>query len=201
MSWALRHNPLRRDTRHVTRALRHVPTAAPPPGLSTSLRVLASRERARTAQRRTWQDLARTWRDRIQLTIQNLMRPLAVPFASGITSAIVLFAVWVAPTYPVAAQSSDTFDPPTMLTTEAAVKGHLAPFGGASQNIVVNVTVDQNGRFMGYEVVDGKDMLTTAELRSLENQLYLTSYEPATAFGKPRIGKVIVQFNFVEVKG
>ena len=130
------------------------------------------------------------------------MRPLALPFASGVTSALVLFAAWVVPTYPVvAAQADDLFDPPTMLTTEAAVKGHLAAFGGASQDVVVDITVDPNGRFVSYEVVSGKDLLTTAELRSLENQLILTAFEPATAFGKPRIGKVLIQFNFVEVKG
>jgi hypothetical protein len=58
---------------HVLRSLR---PRVPPSGLTTSLRVLASRERQRR--------LGADWPGRLRLFAANLMRPLALPLAGGV---------------------------------------------------------------------------------------------------------------------
>ena len=75
----------------VRRMVRELPTLAVPDYLQTKLKVTASRERSRAAAHRTIAATFHTWADRMALLYGNLMRPLALPFAGGIVSAITLF--------------------------------------------------------------------------------------------------------------
>src|SRR5438105_4363945 len=102
----------------LSRALRALPVPVPPPGLTTSLRVIASRERQRRVSARHLGAALSALHDRWELFTHNLMRPLALPIAGGVFSAVALFSMLV-PTYPVRAGS--TFDVPTVLTTQVAV--------------------------------------------------------------------------------
>ena len=128
------------------------------------------------------------------------MRPLALPFAGGVFSTVVLFSMCLVPTYPLRGDSS--FDISTVLTTEPAVK-ETAPFGSSSGNVVVDVTVDGQGRMVDYTVVSGKSALTGDGLMKLENMLLFTTFKPATAFGQPISGKMRLSLNasHVDVKG
>ena len=82
----------------VARAILSQPLAPVPQRLQTQLLVLASRERARWNSTRTLPLALRTWARDARLTIDNLMRPLALPFAGGLLSALVLFSMLV-PTF------------------------------------------------------------------------------------------------------
>src|SRR5579864_5136560 len=97
--------------------LRGLSARIPPAGLTTSLRVIASRERQRSLRRRTLAAVIASWRDRFDLFSVHLLRPLALPFAGGVFCTVILFSMFVVPTFPVRANS--TVDVPTMLTTEA----------------------------------------------------------------------------------
>jgi hypothetical protein len=55
---------------------------------------MASRERRRAAERRSVSAFCRAWLDRTRLMAHNLMQPLALPFAGGVFSALVLFGAW-----------------------------------------------------------------------------------------------------------
>jgi hypothetical protein len=81
----------------VSQVLRHLPARTPPSGLRTSLRVLASKERQRLISRQI------SWRDRLNLSITNMMRPLALPLAGGIFSTVALFSICLGPMYSVRA--------------------------------------------------------------------------------------------------
>lgn len=178
-------------------ALRDLPARVPPPGLRTSLRVLASRERQRLLGRQG----GVAWRDRFSLFASNLMRPLALPFAGGVFSTVVLFSMWLVPTYPLRGDS--TFDVPTILTTEATVKG-TAPIGAGGGDVVVDVTIDGQGRMVDYTVVSGRNALNSEALRrNLENMLLFTVFTPATAFGQPTSGKMRLSLrtSHIDVKG
>src|SRR6516162_1073179 len=108
----------------LSRALGRLPRRLPPPGLTTVLRVSASRE----LRRRNFRGAFVYWYDRLQWQASNAMRSLALPVVGGVFSAVILLGMWVVPTYPVRADNS--FDVPTTLTansvmgtaTEAAVK-------------------------------------------------------------------------------
>lgn len=180
--------------------LRALPARMPPPYLATSLRVIASRERARIAARASLGVTFRHWLEHASLASQNLMRPLALPFAGGLVSAVLLFGMLV-PQFPRRTVVND--DVPTMLTTEAAVKSALS-FGLGDNDIVVDVLVDESGRMLDYWVPDGQGWASDPQLRrSIEKTLVCTQFTPGTMFGMPASGKlrITLRRSHVEVKG
>jgi hypothetical protein len=183
----------------INRALRSLPVREPQPDLRTSLRVIASRERQRRLNTRS---LTATWRDRFELFSDNFLRAIALPVAGGVASAVVLFSMCVVPAYPLRAAHT-TADVPTVLTTQVAVKG-MAPFFGGGDDVVVDVTVDEQGRMIDYAVVAGASALANASLRRrLENVLLFTEFTPATSFGQPMSSKTRLWFRTsrIDVKG
>lgn len=179
----------------LSRALRSLPRRLPPLELASSLRVLASRELHRRAHGGS------PWRDRLRLFAKDLMRPLALPFAGGVCSTVVLFSMCLAPTYPV--RGSSTFDVPTMLTTEATVKG-TGPIGASGGDVIVDVIVDGQGRMVDYTIVSGRNVRNDDALRrSIETILLFTEFTPATAFGQPISGRMRLQLgsSHIDVKG
>jgi anti-sigma factor RsiW len=180
--------------------LRALPARTPPPHLTTRLRVLASRERAQVAIRASHGALIRHWLEHTSLIAHNLMRPLALPFAGGLVSALVLFSMLV-PQFPGRTVVSD--DVPTMLTTEATVKSAMS-YGLGDDDIVVDVLVDESGRMLDYWVPDGQGWAGDPQLRqSIEKTLVCTQFTPATMFGQPASGKlrITLRRSHVEVKG
>src|SRR6185295_18298484 len=130
------------------------------------------------------------------------LRPLALPLAGGICSAVVLLSAWLVPTYPVV-RGNDRADIPTVLSTEVTVK-ETAPIGTANDGVVVDVSVDDQGRMVDYTIVSGLDGLKNVQMRrSLENALLFIVFTPATAFGQPMAGKLRLQFGSsrIDVKG
>jgi hypothetical protein len=184
----------------LNRTLRSLPARFPPPGLSTALRVLSSREAAR---RRfaTGERLAGLV-ERLRFSAGIMVRPLALPMAGGLFSAVVLFSMCVVPAYPL--RVHDSFDVPTVLTTGPAVRG-MVPIGVASGgDAVVEITIDEHGRMVDYKVVSGAEILGDPTLRRrLENTLLFTQFIPATAFGMPTTSTVRLSLSFsqVDVKG
>lgn len=186
------------DDRVLRTAIKEVRAIPKPAGLTTSLRVLASRERHRAAERRSWAAFGRAWADRTRLAVHNLMRPFAVPFASGVFSAVALFSVWVVPTYPVLAY--DGVDVPTSLSTLASIKS-ASRVGMENADIVVDILIDGQGHVVDYSVVQGT--LNTQTKRELRETLMYAEFHPATAFGKPGMGRMRLWLNTsrVDVKG
>ena len=80
---------------NVRAALRAMNDAPMPDNLTSSLRVMASHERERRLSRATFTSRRQYWSDRLRLWSDNLMRPVAIPFAGGVVSALVLFSILV----------------------------------------------------------------------------------------------------------
>ena len=194
----------------LTQALRGLPARTPPPGMTTSLRVIASRERQRLLNRRSLRLAWAHWCDRAGLAMHNGMRPLALPFAGGVVSAIVLFSMLLLPSYP-RHNNASGFDVPTMLSTGAGVKdsvldagSFLRPIGISVGDMVLDVTVDDQGRMVDYSVVSGANLLQDPTVRRrLENLLLFTVFVPATSFGQPMAGKIRLPLflSQIDVKG
>jgi hypothetical protein len=186
----------------INRVLRSLPPREPPPELRTSLRVIASRERQGRFARRDLASIVGLWRDRFELFSGDFWRSIALPAAGGVASAIVLFSMCVVPAYPLRAHT--TVDVPTVLTTQVAVKDIAPFFGGGDDDVVVDVTVDEEGRMIDYAVVAGASALANASLRRrLENVLLFTEFTPATSFGQPMPSKMRLWFRTsrIDVKG
>jgi hypothetical protein len=179
-----------------SRALRSLPRLRPPAKLNSALRVLASREIQKIVE-----GGGLTRMDRFRLAFDNMMRPIALPFAGGVFSAVILFSMWVVPSYPVRASSA--FDVPLGITTEAAVR-RMAPIATtASEDVVVDLNIDGDGRMVDYAIVSGGVSNDAALRRSIEGFLLLTSFTPATAFGQPVAGRLrlTLRSSHIDVKG
>jgi hypothetical protein len=178
----------------ISHALRSLPRRLPPASLRSSLRVMASREKQRREYGRTAIAM-----DRLHMFADNLMRPLALPFAGGVFSTVILFSMWLGPMYSVRASTSS--DVPTILTTEATVKV-TAPIASAG-DATVDVTVDGEGRMIGYTVLSGDVDQDEALRRSIESVLLMTRFTPATAFGQPVSGRIRLSLHssHIDVKG
>jgi len=170
-------------------AVGKLPAVAPPAHLSSVLRVMASQERSRLlARKHPFRHLA----VQFHLWVENLMRPLAIPLAGGLVSAMLLFSMLM-PTF--AFQRNLSNDVQVALFTEPAVKAQN-PFALPDEDIVIEVTIDGQGRVIDYAVTQGPSLLKNHELRrAIENKLLFMEFTPATAFGAPRFGKMYLSFN------
>jgi hypothetical protein len=197
-------NRLLQNDDALSQTLHKMPRPAPPAGMTTSLRVVASRERAFAVRQRSvpaWRRQPiwlREWMDQTKLLLENVMRPFAVPFAGGLFSTVALFSMFVVPTYPVLARAGGS-DVPIMLVTEAQVKT-FSTVGSARADIVIDVFVDENGTVSDYQVVSGAKVLDNKEVRSkFENFLVFTTFVPRTSFGRPTPTKM--RMGFISLKG
>jgi hypothetical protein len=182
------------ERERIRAAMRALPRMAPPPDLGVRLRVMASRERQRRAA--GWLHRFAT---HAYLVFNGLMRPLAVPLAGGICSALLLFALLV----PSFAWVPSAKDVPIGLSTEATVKS-MAPIGFEDGEAVVDVTIDDQGRMVDFNIIHDRGGEVNASFcRSVENALLFTVFTPRTAFGQPVGGKLRLTFrsSSVEVKG
>jgi hypothetical protein len=172
-------------------ALQSLPVAPVPERLKMQLLVLASRERAHWNATKTWPLAWRTWSENAKLIVDNLMRPLALPFAGGILSALFLFAMLV-PT--LGFRPSILNDVPLALYTEATLV-EATPLGVHNDEAVVELYIDRKGKAMDYSVQRGK---VSPELQAdLTNLMFSSTFTPATWFGQPTNGKVLVSFRRV----
>jgi hypothetical protein len=167
-----------------------------PRELATQLQVLASRERVRQQVYSSWSRILEHWQGRMRLVVDNLMRPLALPFAGGLLSALCMFSMLV---------PSLQFFPgplstaPTALYTEATVAS-ASPFG-VSNDILVELVINEEGRIVDYTVRDrevNRELIT-----QLGNMILFTTFNPATSFGQPTAGRLLVSFrrSQINVKG
>ncbi len=175
----------------VRAAVRSLPAKPVPAKVTTALRVMASKERARVAARQGWADFLPS---RLRLWVDNLMRPLALPFAGGLVSAVALFALLI-PSF--AFHPITGNDVPFGLSTEPAVKSQL-PFGfvdNDTADFVVEVVVDGQGRMADFAIVQGPSLAQNPGLKRLiERKLLFTEFTPATLFGRPTSGKMYLSF-------
>jgi len=175
-------------------ALRNLGAPAVPAGLSARLRVIASHERERQLARVSFAARLRHYHAKLQLQIDNLMRPLAFPFAGGLVSSIMIFGLLVPSltfqhafadealfTYPdgevvVLAPNGTYMSIPESENAPRIQRMDMAPPETAN---VVDLTVDQAGRVSDWSVSRGE--LTP----DLANIIMFGQFSPATNMGVP----------------
>lgn len=174
--------------------LRRLAVPRMPIALSVQLRVLASHEHARRLARINFSARLRTWKETVRLHSENLMRPVALPLAGGILSALLLFGALV-PT--LIFRHSATNDPPLSFVdphgylvnwVEAGEAPRLEPVDSvvSSDENVLEVTVDDQGHIADYSVRQGQ---LTPDMATI---IQFSTFAPATFFGKPTSGKMLV---------
>jgi hypothetical protein len=181
--------------RRLRESLRALPQQIPPPDLALRLRVAASKAAAGAT---AWHSR----RDRFQLFLSDLMRPLALPTMGGLCSAILLFAILV-PTFKSAfALNKNPWDVPTMLSTEPTVK-FMSPVAFFDGDAVVDLQLDGQGHITNYSIVSAPGKTSEQVRRSIENSLLFTEFWPATTFGRPIAGTIRISFrsSHIDVRG
>lgn len=181
----------------VREKLRSLPKLTPPAELTTRLRVVASKVRMETLAS-PWS----RWRDRVELSLRNLMRPLALPAVGGLCSAVFLFSTLV-PMFKSAFAMSPSGDIPTMLSTEPMLKSMAPVAFSNSGDAVVDLQLDDQGQIVNFTIVSAPGQQTETLRRSIENNLLFIEVWPATTFGRGVAGTIRISFrnSRIDVRG
>lgn len=185
-----------RELMELRKLLRNLPESQIPARLAGQLRVIASHEKVRRSATR-WQRFVWSW----ELAMDNLMRPVAIPFAGGIVAAIFAFSL-ITPSLTIRAADAATDLPFYWLNTQGTMS-FTPPFGFQGDETEVVLTIDRNGQITDYTSGSGK--LSRELIDNIGNSLLFSSFDPPRSGGVPVSGKVRVKFqksgNFIVVKG
>ena len=183
----------RAEVRSLRTGLNHLPKMSVSPLLSTRLRVIASRERSRQALRRNLAVRMAELRSRAKLMFDNLLRPIAVPAVGGMLASFFCFGVIVDTLHVRPVWDNDI---PFGVYTDVIIDD-VSPFSLDGHDVMVQLTVDKDGKVSDFEVPQGAP--SPAELRDIGNLVLFGSFVPATAFGKPVTGKILVTISHVNI--
>lgn len=169
--------------------------AKAPEDLALRLRIAISREQARRESH---------WTDRLSLAWDNAVRPLLVQVSAGLAGTVVLVGSIVMLLGVVAApQEVLANDEPLGAVTaphylySTVSPGSIVTSHGAA--IVVEASVSASGRVYDFTIVSGPQ--DQGVWTQVANQLMGSVFEPASAFGVPIRGRVIVTFSGISVRG
>lgn len=186
---------------------RHSP-AAPPADLAVRIRVAAAQSKAS----QDWPSRVRRVRDRAEILLDNVLRPLTVPATGGVFSAILVFVLTLQLILPGTTVRAVENDVPTNLMRPAAlicISEYPQNWAAEQQQdielalphgLLLDVSVDSHGQMMDYQILSGPN---SAELRHQLDQILLFSrFSPMLSFGHPTAGgHVILSFDAVRVRG
>lgn len=193
--------------RKLSMLLSRVPRNLPPADLAVRIRVAA-------AQSLPTQDLPgrmQRIRDRSELLLDNVFRPLTVPATGGFFSAILVFVIvlqLIVPGITVRAVPNDVplnILRPAELITLSDYPSSWAPEQhdlelSLPHGLLIDVTVDQHGQMVAYQILSGP---RSVDLRhQLDQMLLFSRFRPMMSFGRPTSGgHVILSFSAVRVRG
>ena len=163
-----------------------------PPDLALKLRVALSQEMANSGRSR-WERLRVRW--------ENAFNATMVPATAGLVTTLIIFGVLISFLYPAQVRASN--DVPTVLYTPAQLRStpfELTMGVTSAESLVVEAYVGPDGRLQDYRILSAPED-AQAILPQLKNMLLFTTFQPATAFGQPTTGRVILTFSKVQVRG
>ena len=187
--------------------LSSVPRALPPADLAVRIKVAAAQEQHSMDPRTRWERFS----DRMEILLDNVLRPVTLPATGGIISAIIVFALVLqvmAPGMTVQAIPNDVplnIMRPAELIALSDSPGSWAPEQHDSElalphGLMLDVTVDARGEMVDYQILSGP---RTREMHhQLDQMLLFSRFQPMTSFGrKISGGHVILSFSAVRVRG
>ncbi len=165
----------------------------PPQDLALKLRVAISREAA-LRRERSWQ----TW----SVRLEDAFRAFMIPATAGIISAVIFFGVMIGFFALPSSVSAADQDLPAFYTPPQLASLPVEP-GIASaipESVVVETIVDANGRVQDYRVLSGPQD-TSQYSTQLDSVMIFTTFRPATSFGRPTVGRAVLSFAKINVRG
>ena len=174
-------------------ALSEIGPARPPERLQEQLQMTLGIER----ERGTYLPLS----GRVALAWRTSVAPLAVQTAGGMAAAVLLFAGLFRLFGPgVAVQAND--DGMAHLIAPHYLYSQVPPMAvetGRDVPVLVEAMVDTRGRVYDYTILDGPS--DTGVRLQVEQNLLSSVFQPATVFGVPVDGHVMLTYTGVSVRG
>lgn len=169
--------------------------AKAPADLGMKLRVAISHERAA---------MKSSWKDSLSLKWENTFRPLLVQVSAGfagsvvLVGGIVLLLGMVAAPEPVMANDEPLG---AMTVPHFLYSGINSPVVTTTHDtpIVVEAYVNEQGRVYDYNIVSGPVDPTVKS--QVVDQLVMSVFQPASVFGAPVRGRVVLTFSGISVRG
>jgi anti-sigma factor RsiW len=187
--------------------LSRMPKSLPPSDLAVRIRVAA----AQAQQSRDWPSRVRQMKDRAEILLDNVFRPLTLPATGGFFSAILVFVLvfqMIVPGITVRAVENDV--PINLMRPAELVSLSDYPQAWAPEQndlelalphgLLVDVTVDAQGHMTDYQILAGPNSLELR--RQLDQMLLFSRFSPMLSFGRPTSGgHVVLSFSAVRVRG
>ena len=187
--------------------LSRVPKKIPSADLAVRIKVAA----AQAQRSQDWPSRMRRMKDRAEILLDNVFRPLTVPATGGFLSAILVFVLvlqMIVPGTTLRAVQNDValnLMRPAELVSLSDYPQAWAPEQqdlelSLPHGLLIDVTVDSHGQMTDYQILSGP---TNPELRHHLDQLLLfTRFSPMLSFGRPTAGgHVVLSFSAVRVRG
>jgi hypothetical protein len=187
--------------------LSRMPKKIPPADLAVRIKVAA----AQSQHSHDWSSRLRKVRDRAEILLDNVFRPLTVPATGGVFSAVVVFVLVLQLMVPGITVRAVSNDVPLNILRPAellSLSDYPQPWGSEQhelelslpQGLQVYVTVDARGQMVDYEILSGPASPTLRH--ELDQILLFSRFRPMMSFGRPTAGgHVILTFNTVRVRG
>jgi anti-sigma factor RsiW len=176
-------------------ALTSLGPARAPANLALSLRLAISRECARRSSRLV---------DRLSLAWDNVIRPVMLQVTGGLVGSVALMGIlallFSAVAAPKAVLAHD--EPLGALTAPHFLYSTASPEAIVTENdtaVIVEASIDSSGRVYDFTIEAGPQ--DEAIRTQVENQLLGSVFQPASAFGVPVRGRVVVTFSGISVHG
>jgi hypothetical protein len=184
------------DLRELQSSLAQLGPAKAPAGLQARLRAALVEERDRGTHLAWHQQAARVWR-------VNLA-PIALRTAMGTAAAMVLVAgmglAAVVVDAPTAVQAND--EPLGAVTAPHYLYSEVPPQPiefGREAPIMIEAMVNEQGRVYDYKILSGPSDVRVE--RQVQANLLSSRFQPATIFGLPVPGRVVMTYTGVSVRG
>lgn len=169
-------------------------TLRAPTDLSLKLRVAISQERARS-----WSSAL----ERFSLNWQNRIRPLALQAAAGLAGAVLLIGSTLALLGAMGAgtpvQAND--EPLGAITAPHylySIDGVHPVITSHDDTLVIEAAINSRGEVYDYRVVSGDEQDPTVQ-NAIAQRLASSVFQPASVFGLPVRGHVVITFSGVSV--
>lgn len=187
--------------------LSSVPKRVPPADLAIRIKVAAAQAQAS----QDWPSRMRRIKDRAEILLDNVFRPLTVPATGGFFSAILVFVLvfqMIVPGITVRAVQNDVpinLMRPAELLSLSDYPQSWAPEQhdlelSLPHGLLVDVTVDAQGHMTDYQILSGPSSLELR--RQLDQMLLFSRFSPMLSFGRPTAGgHVVLSFSAVRVRG
>jgi len=193
--------------RKLSMLLSRVTRTVPPVDLAIRIKVAAAQAKDTEGWTNRWQHI----KDRSEILLDNVFRPLTVPATGGLFSAFIIFVFVLHLILPFNTVKADPNDIPTGLLRpaelislsdypESIVAEVQHPDAEVQHDLLVDVTVDAQGQMTNYEIITGSD--SPVLRHQLDQMLIFSRFRPMLSFGRPMSGgHVVLSFSAVHVRG